>query len=189
MAAVDHGLFDYIVTLCASCASHLKHGYPRALAADPQEAAEVEHFGAKVTHVSVSLTDVLKLDTDAFSLTGARSPTMPPATCAGAWASTEAPRDLIASGRGTTSCRPRRRRPAAGSAAPIRASSPRSRPRFSSKLDDVMATGAGLLVTECPGCVMQLRGGAKNAGLDLDVSHIAELLAARMRSSTGEKHE
>lgn len=31
MATVDQRQYDYIVTLCASCASHLKHGYPQAL--------------------------------------------------------------------------------------------------------------------------------------------------------------
>ncbi len=31
---------DYIVTLCASCASHLKHNYPVLLADDPKISGE-----------------------------------------------------------------------------------------------------------------------------------------------------
>ena len=52
-----------------------------------------------------------------------------------------------------------------------------------------MATGADLLVTECPGCVMQLRGGAARAGLKLEVQHIAEVLSVRMAPPGEEDHE
>jgi Fe-S oxidoreductase len=42
----------------------------------------------------------------------------------------------------------------------------------------VEATGAEILVTDCPGCVLQLRGGMdKRAGRSIRVKHIAEALA------------
>ena len=44
------------------------------------------------------------------------------------------------------------------------------------KLDDFKKTGAELLVTECPGCLMQLKGGVKKRGDHIDVLHIAEAL-------------
>ena len=47
------------------------------------------------------------------------------------------------------------------------------------KLADVEATGAKLLVTECPGCLMQLRGGVEKKGLKIEVKHIAEALVER----------
>jgi Fe-S oxidoreductase len=55
-------------------------------------------------------------------------------------------------------------------------------PRISSqilalKLADFEKTGAEVLVTECPGCVMQLRGGAQKAGMPIQVLHLAEILA------------
>ena len=49
---------------------------------------------------------------------------------------------------------------------------------LSLKLADVEKTGAEVLVTECPGCVMQLRGGAQKAGMPIRVLHLAEALAA-----------
>ena len=55
------------------------------------------------------------------------------------------------------------------------------------KLDDFEATGADLLVTECPGCVMQLRGGALKRGDRIEVLHIAEALAGSLAPSDDEK--
>jgi len=44
------------------------------------------------------------------------------------------------------------------------------------KLEDVKKTGAEILATECPGCVMQLRGGAVKNNYDFKVLHISELI-------------
>jgi Fe-S oxidoreductase len=49
------------------------------------------------------------------------------------------------------------------------------------KLDDAEKTGADLLVTECPGCIMQLRGGAKKRVHQLRVKHLAEVLIQNMK--------
>ena len=44
------------------------------------------------------------------------------------------------------------------------------------KLDNLTATGAELFVTDCPGCIMQLRGGLERKGATQRVMHMAELL-------------
>ncbi len=49
------------------------------------------------------------------------------------------------------------------------------------KLDNVAATGAPLAVADCPGCVMQIRGGCDKRGLAVTVKHTAELLADAIR--------
>jgi len=46
------------------------------------------------------------------------------------------------------------------------------------KLDNVTSTGARVLVTDNPGCIMHLRGGTDAMKLDVRVMHIAELMAA-----------
>ncbi len=48
------------------------------------------------------------------------------------------------------------------------------------KLDNVRGTGAAVLATDNPGCILHLRGAAQAAGLDLQVKHVAEVLAARL---------
>ena len=45
------------------------------------------------------------------------------------------------------------------------------------KMQRVAETGAGLLVTSCPSCVLQLSHGVRRAGLGVSVCHLAELLA------------
>ena len=49
------------------------------------------------------------------------------------------------------------------------------------KLTDAGRTGAEVLVTECPGCIMQLRGGAEVDKCGFTVRHIAEVLADHLK--------
>jgi Fe-S oxidoreductase len=50
------------------------------------------------------------------------------------------------------------------------------------KLDAVEETGADLLVTDCPGCVLQLKGGLDKRGSRVKVKHIAEAVAEAKRT-------
>lgn len=45
------------------------------------------------------------------------------------------------------------------------------------KIDNVERTGANLLVTSCPACIVHLRFGIRQRGLPIRVCHIAELVA------------
>jgi Fe-S oxidoreductase len=51
------------------------------------------------------------------------------------------------------------------------------------KLDNVEATGAEVLVTDCPGCVLQLRGGMdkRPSSANIQVKHIAEVVAESLK--------
>jgi glycolate oxidase iron-sulfur subunit len=44
------------------------------------------------------------------------------------------------------------------------------------KMELVKKTGADILATECPGCIIQLSHGARRAGLGTRVVHLSELL-------------
>ena len=55
-----------------------------------------------------------------------------------------------------------------------------SRPILDRKLDNIKATGAPLVAMDCPGCVMQIRGGLDQRGGGVDVRHIVELLADKL---------
>ncbi len=50
----------------------------------------------------------------------------------------------------------------------------------SRKLDNVRATGADVLCSDNPGCLLHLRGAAQSAGDTFQVQHIVELLAERV---------
>ena len=49
------------------------------------------------------------------------------------------------------------------------------------KLKHIEETGASRVVMDCPGCVMQLRGGVEKQGMKVKVSHIAELVAENLK--------
>jgi iron-sulfur cluster protein len=45
------------------------------------------------------------------------------------------------------------------------------------KLESIRKTGAGTVALDCPGCLLQIRGGCRRAGLAVEVRHTAEILA------------
>jgi glycolate oxidase iron-sulfur subunit len=45
------------------------------------------------------------------------------------------------------------------------------------KIDDIARTGAQIVVTECPGCLIQLRDGLYQAGIKVEARHLLEILA------------
>ena len=49
------------------------------------------------------------------------------------------------------------------------------------RLAELRASGARTLVTANPGCQLQWEAGCRRAGLDVDVLHLAEALAAALR--------
>jgi len=51
------------------------------------------------------------------------------------------------------------------------------------KLAAVEATGADLVALDCPGCLLQIRGGAARTGVAADVRHTAEVLEAALRGN------
>jgi Fe-S oxidoreductase len=50
------------------------------------------------------------------------------------------------------------------------------------KLDSVNESGAALLITDNPGCIMNLRGGVAARGWQVEVMHTAEAVAERVRA-------
>ena len=46
------------------------------------------------------------------------------------------------------------------------------------KMDNVQQTGANLLVTSCPACIIHLSYGVRKRGLPVRVCHISELISA-----------
>lgn len=54
------------------------------------------------------------------------------------------------------------------------------------KMDDVAATGAHVIATANPGCMMQLEAGARQHGLDARVVHVMELVDESMSAGSAE---
>jgi len=180
IAAVDYRQFDYIVTLCASCAAHLRHGYPQSLQDNAGEAANAKAFGEKVLTFTQFAHRVLKLDQRAFQPSRRTVTYHAPCHLCRGLGEREAPRNLLE--QAGFSFKPaEEEETCCGFGGTYSGKFPQiSAQILKRKLDDALATGADLLVTECPGCVMQLRGGAAKAGHPLAVCHIAETLSDHM---------
>ena len=56
-----------------------------------------------------------------------------------------------------------------------------SAPILQRKLKNIKATGAPVVAMDCPGCVMQIRGGMDQDGAGVQVRHTAELLAEQLK--------
>ena len=163
--------YDAIVTLCASCASHLKNGYANLLD------REAEAFSAKVTDFSSFTHDVLGVDERAGLIPAAGKTVYhaPCHLCRGLGVH-EAPRALL---RAVGSYVPT---PDEESCCGFGGTYTVKFPELSAelmnrKLDAARSENADTLVTDCPGCILHLRGGAERRGLPFRVLHMAEALA------------
>jgi Fe-S oxidoreductase len=50
------------------------------------------------------------------------------------------------------------------------------------KLAAVTASGAAIVALDCPGCLLQIRGGCARSGQAAEVKHTAEILAAALEN-------
>ena len=171
LAAFEDAGVDYIVTLCASCGSHLKNNLP-ALVQDyaPDKARA---FAEKIIPFSQFMNQVAGVDQT--SGPGRKIAFHSPCHLGRGLGVKEDPRQLITRS-GNTYLKTREEEVCCGFGGSFSAHFPAvSREILTQKLADVEASGADFLVTECPGCVMQLRGGAAQQGRDIRVIHLSEL--------------
>ncbi len=172
---------DHIVTLCASCASHLKHGYPQMLEDDPQWRDAARRFADKVLSFSQFAHRVLGLETTLFKTTGPRVTYHAPCHLCRGLREKEAPQALIR-GAGLDFQPAVEEETCCGFGGTYSSKFPQiSSQILDRKLADIRETKAEWLLTECPGCIMQLRGGAVQQGDAIEVKHIAEALAANLK--------
>ncbi len=64
-----------------------------------------------------------------------------------------------------------------------------SKPILQKKLANIRDTKAGAAVMDCPGCVMQIRGGFDKSKDPVEVLHIARLLARALDEHSGGETE
>jgi iron-sulfur cluster protein len=171
MAALA-GQYDAIVTLCASCASHLSHGYPHLLGPSPEMTA----FTRKVIPFSAFVAS-LGMDKNLFRQTMERASLHAPCHLCRGMGIVEEPRQILKTA-GYEYAPAELEQVCCGFGGTYSAKFPGvSENILKIKLGDVARTHAEVLVTECPGCVMQLRGGAVQHQHGFAVRHIAEVLA------------
>ncbi|MDR1777390.1 MAG: LUD domain-containing protein [Desulfovibrio sp.] len=176
--------YDAVITLCASCASHLKHNYETLLAGNAGLYGKTREFAEKVVDFSSFVHDTLGLGSDDFNNSGQKVAYHASCHLCRGLGVRQAPRDLIkaaaeyAPGEEEELC--------CGFGGTYSVKFPEiSAQLLEKKLDALRKTGATRLVVDCPGCVMQLRGGAEKQGLNVKVDHVADLLAENLKPQGG----
>ena len=179
--AFDAAKYDYILTLCASCASHLKEGYPNILAGQADMTGKVKLFASKVIDFSSFVHDVLGMTADDFKGKGEKVAYHSSCHLCRGLGVVEQPRALIASS-GSEYCPAQEEAVCCGFGGTFSMKFPElSKELLDKKLNNAEATGATRMVADCPGCIMQMRGGAEKRGSRMKVGHIAELLAENLK--------
>ena len=180
LAAMGADSVDAIVTLCASCASHLKGAYPRILAGNPAVARKAERFAEKIMPFSVFVNDVLGLDASDFGGNDASVTYHAPCHLCRGLGVRDAPHELIEKA-GYRFLPATEEETCCGFGGTYSSKFPAvSAEILKRKLADFRETGAETLVTECPGCIMQLRGGMVKQNIPITVKHLAEAVAEAM---------
>lgn len=177
--AFASGGYEHIVTLCASCASHLKHGYPKLARLISLNQAAIDGFCSKIMDASSFLADVLDWQPEDRPNRAKLAYHAPCHLCRGLGVH-EAPKELME--RAGLEYRPyAEEEVCCGFGGSFSVDFPMLSARIlGQKLDNIEATGADAVVTDCPGCVLQLRGGLDQRGSAIKACHIIEALAGRL---------
>lgn len=170
---------DYVVTAAASCAVAVLHDYPHLLAGEPEWRARAGRLASR-TRDLLSFLDAVA-DPPALPAGNGEAVTVhtfcQSANVLGirgvaARLLARAGVRLVDLPEGEVCC---------GFGGSVSTLHPEvARGIVERKLGNVQATGASLLVTDNPGCILHLRGAADAAKLPLDVRHVVEVLAARV---------
>jgi L-lactate dehydrogenase complex protein LldF len=175
---------DYILTGGASCAIAMLHEYEGLFEAEPAWQIRALALKEKAIDFVTFIDQVAQLEPGALSKSGAN---LGPVTYHSFCQSTnilgieQAPKRIIREvlglelrdlPEGTVCC-------GFGGSTSLRHPEVASQV-LKRKLDNLASTGAKVLVTDNPGCIMHLRGGIDAARMDVKVMHLAELMAAHL---------
>jgi len=172
--------FDCIVALCASCASHLRENLPILFRDQPDLAPRLRAFTEKVLDFSSFAAKFLGLSSRSFRGTARKVTYHAPCHLCRGLKVREEPRWLLRTA-GLDYVPARQEEVCCGFAGSYSVEFPEVSARLLQlKCEDFEATGARLIVTDCPGCVLQLRGGMDRRGSRMEVRHMAQVLAEEM---------
>ncbi len=175
---------DYILTLCASCASHLKHYYPKIARQAGILEKDMAAFVDKVMDFSSFMIEVLKISPEAFEASHKKVAYHSPCHLCRGMGVTEEPRKLLeVAGLNYVPCADED--VCCGFGGSYSVDFPEiSAEILKQKLAGVLESGADILASDCPGCVLQLRGGMDKQGHAIEVKHISEVVADQLKQKS-----
>lgn len=177
LKAIDPATCDFVLTLCASCGSHLKENYSKLCGEDEGIGVKVRQLKDKLIDFSSFMMNVLQVKPEVFRGSGKKVAYHAPCHLCRGLGVIHEPRELIATA-GMEYLPAKDEDVCCGFGGSFSIDFPEiSAELLKRKLDNAEATGADVLVTDCPGCVLQLRGGMdQRSGRKMKVKHIAEII-------------
>jgi glycolate oxidase iron-sulfur subunit len=170
IAVFERHKLDLIVINAAGCGSTLKE-YGQLLRDDPAWAERARQFSARVK----DLTEILAPSPGGDS--GVKVTYHDACHLAHAQRITKPPRDLVKARAGGNFVELPESDVCCGSAGSYNLTEPEMAERLQRrKIENILKTGAQVVVTSNPGCLLQIRAGLKKAGADVEVLHIADYL-------------
>ncbi len=171
---------DYVITDCATCASAMK-SYVKFLADNEERKQEYTEFEAKIKDITEFLVDVLKLSPSAYKVApefkGKTVTFHEPCHLGRYLGVKEQPRQILKSLKDIKYVE----LPDADRCCGMAGTFSINYYELSKKIADkkaasIRSTDADVVVTDCPGCQIQLIDTGKRNGLPQQVRHIMELL-------------
>jgi iron-sulfur cluster protein len=179
--AVDPGRYDYILVMCASCGAHMKKQYPRLLTEEGPFKVKAELFADKVMDITTFMTDVLEMKPERFEDKGAKTTYHFPCHLCRGMGITESPKTLM-----KNAGLDYEELPEEDVCCGFGGSYSMKFPEISAeimgkKLDNIESTGAEQILTDCPGCILQIRGGMEKRGSKVKVRHTTEAILDQLK--------
>jgi len=165
---------DYIIVNSAGCGATLKE-YPHFFKDDPGWHERAKHFSSLVRDVSEFLSEVGMSGPN--RAVPVRVTYQDPCHLAHAQKVYRQPRELLASIPGVELVEMQESKLCCGSAGIYNITNPEiSNQLLERKLEHALATGAEVIVSANPGCMLQLQKGLRHRGLDIQVKHLVQIL-------------
>ncbi|MFH1646319.1 MAG: (Fe-S)-binding protein [Chloroflexota bacterium] len=171
---------DYVITDCATCASAMKD-YAKFLADSGERQSDYAAFGAKIKDITEFLVDVLQLPPSAYRVAeefrGKTVTWHEPCHLGRYLGVKEQPRKILKSISGIKYVEMPDADRCCGMAGTFSVKYyDLSKKIADRKIDNIASTGADIVVTDCPGCEVQLIDGVMRHEAPQKVMHIMELL-------------
>jgi iron-sulfur cluster protein len=166
--------YDAIVTLCASCASFLKESYPKIEGINDKEKEMITRFSGKITDFRSFVNNYCNnINNENKNKTVTYHA---PCHLIRGLNIKKSPEELIKKA-GYKFVKSEFENQCCGFGGTYTIKYPEiSAAQLEKKLKAAEETRAEILVTECPGCIMQLRGGADKQKRNISVLHLSEIL-------------
>ncbi len=170
---------DIIITDCATCASAMKD-YPKYLADDDEKKARFAVFADKIHDITEYLVDILKLPASAYRVRpeykGKKVTWHEPCHLGKHMGIKDAPRRILEASPDITFVEMPEADRCCGMAGAFSVHFyDISKKIADRKMENAASTGADIIVTDCPGCEIQLIDGTMRRGMPAQVMHIMEL--------------